>query len=364
MAAAAAAATHMVAFLAPIPAGATGRAAAVGSVVAVAVPLVRGRGRPATWVVAAPPLRRRRRRPPAAAPPVAVSRPPNPESADPPPSSTPGASPAAPPVAPWVRASPTPGDMLFGVPPPTTDEVVDGVPADELAASPSSRLRNTSARAAVVATAWAGLLLSVSALAPPGLSIVPVLSHGPALGAHPMGAALWGLRACLVAAAALLLTPGSRDQRLPTWAFLGAALSGGGGFVLGPYLALRRYRPAVGRPEMGAMARVTEGRLFSGLFLGLAAVTVVGVVGVLGGVGLAGARALLMEDPWTWAAAVDVVYLWVALWGPLCEDMRRRGLYEASSFADNVLAAGVVAGGAVGVLLYGVLRPKDRKSVV
>ncbi|GAB0489321.1 hypothetical protein MMPV_000538 [Pyropia vietnamensis] len=355
---AAASTSPVSAFLAPLPAGATGRAA-VGGAPAVAAPLVRGRGRPATWV--AIPLQRRRRRPPSA-PPVAVSQQPNPESTDPPP--PPGSSPTAPPLAPWVRASPTPGDVLFGVPPPTTDEVVDGVPADELAASPSSRLRNTSARAAVVATAWAGLLLSVSALAPPGLSLWPVLSHGPTLSAHPLGAALWGLRACLVAAAAILLTPGSRDQRLPTWAFLGAALAGGGGYVLGPYLALRRYRPSVGRSEIGAMARVTEGRVFSALFLGLAAVAVVGVVSVLGGVGLAGARALLMEDPWTWAAAVDVVYLWVALWGPLCEDMRRRGLYEASSFADNVLAAGVVAGGTVGVLLYGLLRPKleDRRD--
>lgn len=363
--AAAAGATPVAAFLAPLPAGAIGRAAiGGGGAAAAAVPLVRDRGRPA--ICAAPSQRRRRRRPPAPSPPVAVSRPPNPESADPPPpsSSAPGASPTAPPLAPWVRASPTPGDVLFGVPRPTTGEVVDGVPADELAASPSSRLRNTSARAAVVATAWAGLLLSVSALAPPGLSLVPVLSHGPALGTHPLGAALWGLRACLVAAAAILLTPGSRDQRLPTWAFLGAALSGGGGFVLGPYLALRRYRPSVGRSEVGAMARLTEGRPFSSLFLGLAAVAVVGVLGVLGGAGLAGARALLVEDPWTWAAAVDVVYLWVALWGPLCEDMRRRGLYEASSWADNVLAAGVVAGGAVGVLLYGVLRPKleDRRD--
>lgn len=346
------------AFLTPLPAGATGGASAAAA--AAAAPLRRGCGRPSTWL-AAPSQRRRRALPP---PPMAVSRPPNPESPDTPPSPPSGATPTAPPVAPWVRASPTPGDMLFGVPPPSTDEMVDGVPADELAASPSSRLRNTSARAAVVATAWAALLLSVSALAPPGLALAPVLSHGPALGAHPLGAALWGLRSCLVAAAATLLTPGSRDQRLPTWAFLGAALAGGGGYVLGPYLALRRYRPAVGRSEVGAMARVTEGRPFSALFLGLAAVATVGVMGVLGGFGLAGARTLLMEDPWTWAAAVDVVYLWVALWGPLCEDMRRRGLYEASSFADNVLAAGVVAGGAVGVLLYGVLRPKleDRRD--
>jgi len=319
----------MAAFLAPLPAGMGGTST---TIVGSASPtLLGGRHRPS--LRASAPRRRRTTPPP-------------------------------PPPAPWVRSSPTPGDMLFGIPPPSTPELVDGVPADELAVSPSSRLRNTSARAVVVATAWVGLLLSVSALAPPGLALPPVLTQGPGLGAHPLAAALWGLRSCLVAAAAILLTPGSRDQRLPTWVFLGASLAGGGGFVLGPYLALRRYRPAVGRLELGAMARMSEGRMFSSLFLGLAAIAVVGVAVLFGGVGLGGARALLMEDPWTWAAGVDVLYLWVALWGPLCEDMRRRGLYEASSFADNLLAAGVVVGGPVGVLLYGVLRPKleDRRD--
>lgn len=183
-----------------------------------------------------------------------------------------------------------------------------------------------------------------------------------------------------------------------------------GGVALGPYLALRRLRPAVevvgvargetpaatdetgesalaGAAEPAAatdaaaaaaatadelpfghstLLRIGESKLFAASLVAVAAWCYVTAFVPLGAPVEAWdlilyARAVdwavfATSDRLIAATTADLGFMSVAIWGPLTEDMRRRRLY-GGGWADVVFAASVVAVPVFGVALYALLRP-------
>ncbi|GAB0492448.1 hypothetical protein MMPV_003710, partial [Pyropia vietnamensis] len=271
-------------------------------------------------------------------------------------------------------------------------------------------------RVAAGLAAWAVLVLWALFLAPgePGGSdfLTELLTHPIAPDVPTFAWAEFSAAGVMSGCFAALLAAGSgRAQRpLPAVPFVvgSAAL---GGLMLGPYLALRRARPAVevvgGREgeeeapadasEAGqavtlggdvpapanddaadadgdgplpfghsALLRIGESKLFAAGLVAVAAWCYVTAFVPLDAPFEAWDLILYARgvdwivaatsDRTVAATTADLAYMSVAVWGPLTEDMRRRRLYDGG-WADVLFAASVMAVPVFGVALYALLRP-------
>lgn len=171
---------------------------------------------------------------------------------------------------------------------------------------------------------------------------------------------------------AVALNPGASDkQRLP---FLPSALlsffTGFGG--IGPYLITRKYVPSISKQEVasrGIVARILESRWTS---VGTAIFSLYCYVRCLGF--FANANDALRDimfyssfvdfvrltraDRFVSTSTADLILLSVLLWGPLTEDMRRRGWFVKGGEIESALTAlSILAVPGFGAALYFVLRP-------
>jgi hypothetical protein len=169
--------------------------------------------------------------------------------------------------------------------------------------------------------------------------------------------------------AGLLMPAAGRQTRLNTLAFsiAGCLL---GFFGVGPYLAARDYAPAVSAEEVreqGAASQFFEGKVFavSALLFSLYVYTK--------GLGLlapAEMRDVIFYSSWQDTAhlfatdrgvhvtVLDEAVLCTLMWGPLTEDMRRRGwVFDGKNASSYVNALCILAAPCLGPALYLVLRP-------
>lgn len=149
-----------------------------------------------------------------------------------------------------------------------------------------------------------------------------------------------------------LLLPGSRDQIPPTWPFTLASLALGF-FALGPYLALRRYRPfpdaAYASPWL---TRVMESKLPALLaFLASLYLAWLAVDGVVSAGGREAYLSLFYSQTLPHVSSLDLGLLSLFVVDPLREDMVRRQWYSSG----RLLA--FLALPVVGPCLYLLLRP-------
>lgn len=171
---------------------------------------------------------------------------------------------------------------------------------------------------------------------------------------------------------AVALNPGvSKEQKVP---FLPSALSSFfAGFAgIGPYLITRKYVPLITKQEVesrGIVARILESRWTS---VGTAIFSIYSYVRCLGFFANANEALrdamfyssfvdfvrLIKVDRFASVATVDFILLSVFLWGPLTEDMRRRGWFFKGGQIESVLTAlSILAVPGFGAALYFVLRP-------
>lgn len=152
--------------------------------------------------------------------------------------------------------------------------------------------------------------------------------------------------------AALLNAGAPRQKKLPTDWFSFAGLFVGFG-ALGPYLIGRDYAPKVSAEEVtdrGFISRVLESRLLSigtVIYAMWAYVFALGfftpgtiefhdVVLYASGVDL---FRLLSNDRWACFACLDLFAMCAATWGPLTEDMSRRGWFTEGRKLESVFTA-------------------------
>lgn len=270
-------------------------------------------------------------------------------------------------------------------------------------------------RVAAGLAAWAVLVAWATVLAPGepggGATLAELLAHPTAPDVPTLVWAEFNAAGVMAGCfAALLAAGGGRGQRpLPAVPFVAGSVALGG-LALGPYLALRRLRPAVevlggggggdtltaasgtegaalvGGDEAAAasaatadagaveplpfghstLLRVGESKLFAAGLVAAATWCYVTAFVPLGAPVEAWdlilyARAvdwgvLATADRLVAATTADLGFMSVAVWGPLTEDMRRRRLY-GGGWADVVFALSVVAVPVFGVALYALLRP-------
>ena len=103
-----------------------------------------------------------------------------------------------------------------------------------------------------------------------------------------------------------------------------------GMFALSPYLALRRYAPGPGITRGdGFINKFLESRIVAGFLLGGAlGLAAFGATANGGDVGasLAEFKALFDSQLFVHVTTLDFCSLWLLFYGPLVEDMRRRGM--------------------------------------
>ncbi len=162
-----------------------------------------------------------------------------------------------------------------------------------------------------------------------------------------------------------------RQRNFPTLPF---CCAGGllGFFVLGPYLAAREYAPSVSSSEIesrGMFARFFESRAYGGILLAMAFAVYFKALEigspqeirdvVFYACWLDTAR-IFAEDRWAHATIIDGTLLsTVMMWGPLCEDMRRRGWrFGAVNWDSYVYACFILVAPCLGPALYLLLRPR------
>ncbi|PXF49279.1 hypothetical protein BWQ96_00853 [Gracilariopsis chorda] len=172
---------------------------------------------------------------------------------------------------------------------------------------------------------------------------------------------------------AVLLNPGASRQKLLStglFSFLGVFFGFG---ALGPYLAAREYVPSVSSEEVAAQgitSRVLESRAFS---VGLL-VYVLWIYAFALGVFTPGTEnlhdaifyaagvnlfRLFSTDRFASVSVVDLVCLSLATWGPLTEDMRRRGWFAEGRLSESYLTAlSIASTPGLGVALYLIMRPR------
>lgn len=185
--------------------------------------------------------------------------------------------------------------------------------------------------------------------------------------------AIFNLLGSIATSYAVLLSGGApRQSKLPTGLFsLGGMVIGFA--ALGPYLIGRDYVPSVSREEVnrgGRISRVLESRWFSvgtviyslwiyafafGLFTP-GSVELHDLIFYSAGVDLG---RLFMNDRFACNTMVDAVILSIGMWGPLTEDMKRRGWFVEGRMTESVLTAlSFLSAPGLGTALYLVLRPR------
>lgn len=168
-----------------------------------------------------------------------------------------------------------------------------------------------------------------------------------------------------------LLAPGAGKQtRLSTPLFSFAGIFAGF-FGLGPYLAARDYAPAVSKEEFsesGPLVKLFESKFFALPTLGMALYVYALGLGLFAPSEMRDVifyacwqdtARLFASDRGIHATLIDGSILSLFMWGPLTEDMRRRGWRfdsenKLSSFAN---AVSILAAPVLGPALYLVLRP-------
>lgn len=174
--------------------------------------------------------------------------------------------------------------------------------------------------------------------------------------------------------AALLMPAESKQPKLNPLIFSIFGFAFGFG-ALGPYLALRKFVPRVSREDLSSsrIARFLESKFYAVSLLAYAIFTYVL------GLGLAAPSAtrdtvlftcwldtvhLFQTDRLVHASLLDAALLCILLWGPLCEDMRRRGwIFDRKHIDSYINAACVLAAPGLGPALYLVLRSPLPSSV-
>ncbi|KAG5180792.1 hypothetical protein JKP88DRAFT_349377 [Tribonema minus] len=156
---------------------------------------------------------------------------------------------------------------------------------------------------------------------------------------------------------AQLLLPASKDQKpVPAAPFVLGSFAGGL-FLLGPYLALRQYRPRVDETSLGGLAKATNSKIGGVL-------TLVSACGLVAYAVQSGALATLPEfltlfnaQTLVHVSTVDLSLLSLVMWEPMLEDMRRRGAYTDGSGSQKLKLAAFCAIPVLGPAAYVATRP-------
>ena len=146
----------------------------------------------------------------------------------------------------------------------------------------------------------------------------------------PLFTVLFNYMGIWPAAYAAVLLPGADAQKpAPAAPFVLGSIAFGM-FALSPYLALRRYAPGPGIARGGgAVDKFLESRVVAGFLLGGAlGLAAFGATANGGDVGasLAEFKALFDSQLFVHVTTLDFCSLWLLFYGPLVEDMRRRGM--------------------------------------
>lgn len=171
---------------------------------------------------------------------------------------------------------------------------------------------------------------------------------------------------------AVALNPGaSKKQKVPfVPSMILSFFTGFGG--IGPYLITRRHVPKISREEVesrGPIARILESRLTSVGTAIFSAYTYIRCLGLLETSNDALRDMIFYSsfvdfirltrvDRFVCVSTVDFFLLSVLLWGPLTEDMRRRGWFVKGGKTESALTAlSILLVPGFGAALYFMLRP-------
>ena len=147
----------------------------------------------------------------------------------------------------------------------------------------------------------------------------------------PLFTVLFNYMGIWPAAYAAVLLPGADAQEpAPAAPFVLGSIAFGM-FALSPYLALRRYAPGPGIARGdGAVDKFLESRIVAGFLLGgalgLAAFGATANGGDVGASARLEFKALFDSQLFVHVTTLDFCSLWLLFYGPLVEDMRRRGM--------------------------------------
>ena len=185
--------------------------------------------------------------------------------------------------------------------------------------------------------------------------------------------AIFNLMGALGLVYASILNPGAAQQsKLPTgiFSFLGMFL----GFIgIGPYVIARDYVPSVTKEQVekkGVISKVLESRIF-GLF---PLIYSLWAYSFAFGIFTPGTESwhdvvfysaavdlwrLCKSDRFVSSTTIDFITLSSLLWGPLTEDMKRRGWFIKGREGDSILTAlSILMVPVIGPALYLVVRPR------
>lgn len=255
----------------------------------------------------------------------------------------------------------------------TSSESTPSKPATQV---PSIRLERIAAGVAAAAFLVYGFVLAPGSITDQG-EIGRIL-RGELDEVNDLFFAIFNLLGALSVNFAVLLNPGaSRQKRLSTglFSFLGVFFGFG---ALGPYLAAREYAPSVSSKEVakqGIISRALESRAFSIgtlVYVGWVYAFAFGLftpgtenlhdaIFYAAGVNL---FRLFATDHFASVSMVDLVCLSIATWGPLTEDMRRRGWFAEGRLTESYLTAlSIASTPGLGVAMYLILRPRLPRSI-
>lgn len=188
-----------------------------------------------------------------------------------------------------------------------------------------------------------------------------------AIASTPIGDPLFRLLFSLLLAEGIglyaLLSAGAPAQPFPFLTDLFGCLGMFLGFYgSGLYIALREYASVVTRPPASPLARLIGTRLAGAAVLAYSLWCYAEALPQQTGVAdaLKAFWELAGKDRYVWASAVDIVVLTVVKYGPLAEDMRRRGLEFGGTHTlrHTALALAALAVPGAGLGMYMLLRPR------
>lgn len=172
-----------------------------------------------------------------------------------------------------------------------------------------------------------------------------------------------------------LLAPGAAKQSRLSPTLFSVAGMFLGFFGLGPYLAARDYAPTVSKEELreaGPLVKLFESKFFALPTLGMALYVYAMGLGLFAPAEMRDVifyacwqdtARLFASDRGIHATLLDGTVLSVLMWGPLTEDMRRRGwTFKSKDTASFVNAISILAAPVLGPALYLLLRPELRSS--
>lgn len=167
-----------------------------------------------------------------------------------------------------------------------------------------------------------------------------------------------------------LLVPGASKQEKFDPLYFGIAGTVIGFVGLGPYLSLRNYAPYVTKGEFATKSgvhRYVGGRIFGvsvfiyalyTYYIGLALGSPFELLDVIFYSCWQDTGRLMATDRGVAGTVVDMILLSTCMWGPLTEDMRRRGwVFDSENAGSYVNALCILAAPLLGPSLYLAIRP-------